>query len=215
MNAFDFSLSTTDLNETVYHIASKNDHYYLIDILAKTNSNIFMRDKNYYLPRQVSCHTLIVLSTLKKIENKTISNTILSRRVNFMQKYAKQKVKNKTANSSWKVLNKFWAESNVHFVYGPLFAHFLMNKDQVMKEVDSVKPDGTSIKYFKSASIMSYSDIMRNNWYDVSKLRRKKLVTEWLIKHDNISSELILSNKKLIRNMSSSQTSVSTSSQLN
>ena len=107
MNAFDFSLSTTDLNETVYHIASKNDHYYLIDILAKTNSNIFTRDKNYYLPRQVSCHTLIVLSTLKKIENKTISNTILSRRVNFMQKYAKQKVKNKTANSSCKVLNKF------------------------------------------------------------------------------------------------------------
>ena len=88
-NIFDFSLCTQSTNESIFHIASKNDHYYLIDTLANTNADIFARDKYLWSSRQVSCHTLIVLTTLRKIESNRLINKILHRRVAFIQKYTK------------------------------------------------------------------------------------------------------------------------------
>ena len=70
-------------------LLANNDHYYLIDSLANTNANIFAVDSNCMSARQVSNHTLIVLTTIIKIELKTIVNNIWKRKLNFIKKYSK------------------------------------------------------------------------------------------------------------------------------
>ena len=121
-------------------------------------------------------------------------------------------MQNKSKKSS-KFIRKFEIDSNVHFSYGSFFAHYLMNKDHKMEEITTQGFDGETITYSKSKSIMSYTNIIHKWWNNISIRRRKKMVKEWCIKHENLQSELILSNKKLKTNPSSDQLSISTSSQ--
>lgn len=69
---FDFTLTTKDTGDSVYHLAARHDQYHIVDSLANSSANILLYNNHWLTARQVSCHTLILISTLVKIESKTV-----------------------------------------------------------------------------------------------------------------------------------------------
>lgn len=74
----------------------------------------------------------------------------------------------------------------MYFEYGAFFPHFLMNREYEMDEVTDVGFDGKSITYAKSQHIQTYSDVMRDNWALANRRRKKKLIYQRLVKHENL-----------------------------
>jgi hypothetical protein len=60
-------------------MAAKHDQYHIIDSLANSNADILAYDINWNTAKGVSSHTLILVSTLVKIQKKVVREAIYKR----------------------------------------------------------------------------------------------------------------------------------------
>ncbi|CAI2364536.1 unnamed protein product [Moneuplotes crassus] len=184
---FDFSMRNRETNESVYHLAAKNDQYHIIELFPDTNANILSLDREFRTPRQVSTHTLLLLVTLCKIEKKTVREIIHKRKVKNKLYGRNKSLKLTSSKRTSQTMDNSNSEVRQIRNFGSLFPHFLMNKANGMQFVTDISYKGECIEYSKSYEICSYSQIINDNWEKITPKQKRELLKRRLL-HQNLIS---------------------------